>query len=148
MPPARGADDVDRTSLLRDLGDLVLERLERAGDIRLEDDVELLDLALADLGEDFVEAHLAGLAPRELLGLEALVALVRELAGKTFAIDRLEAVASFRDPVEAEHFDRVAGLRLSHLRPGVVVHRADLAPHRARDERVADVQGPALDQQR
>src|SRR4051812_19938484 len=43
-----GVDDVDPDLLLGDLGDLVLERLQRAGDIGLEHDVELLDLALPD----------------------------------------------------------------------------------------------------
>ena len=38
-------DDVDPDPLLRHLGELVLERLQRAGDIGLEDDVERLDLA-------------------------------------------------------------------------------------------------------
>ena len=46
MPPTPRADDVDRDLVLRQLGDLVLERLERAGHVGLEDEVELLDLAL------------------------------------------------------------------------------------------------------
>ena len=61
-------DDVDRDPFLRDFGDLVLERLQRTGDIGLEDDVEFLDVALLDAGEDLVEADLAapggGPAPR------------------------------------------------------------------------------------
>src|SRR5262249_10772917 len=39
-----GMDDVDPDLLLRDLGDLVLKRLQRAGDVGLDDDVELLDV--------------------------------------------------------------------------------------------------------
>src|SRR3954470_12725008 len=76
-----GMDDVDRDPLLRDFGELVLERLQGAGDIGLEDDVELLDVALLDPGEDLVEADLAGLATGQGLGLEAVGALLGELAG-------------------------------------------------------------------
>src|SRR4051794_6627068 len=65
-----GVDDVDPDLLLRHLGDLVLERLQRTGDVGLEHDVELLDLALLDPREDLLEADLAGLATGQLLGLE------------------------------------------------------------------------------
>ena len=51
-----GVDHVDRDLVLRQLRDLVLERLERARDVGLEHDVELVDLALLGLGEDLVEA--------------------------------------------------------------------------------------------
>src|SRR3712207_7568442 len=51
------ADDVDRDLVLGKLGDLVLKRLERAGDVGLEQDVELVELAFASLGEDLVEGQ-------------------------------------------------------------------------------------------
>ena len=48
VDPARGAaDHVDRDLVLRQLRDLVLERLERARDVGLEQDVELVELTLA-----------------------------------------------------------------------------------------------------
>ena len=101
-----GVDDVDRDPLLRDFGDLVLERLQRAGDIGLEDDVELLDVALLDAGEDLVEADLARLAAGQGLGLEAVGALLGELAGAAVVLDRLDELAGVADAVEAEHLDR------------------------------------------
>ena len=139
-------DDVDRDLLLRDLGDLVLERLQRAGDIGLEDDVELLDVALLDPGEDLLEADLARLAAGQGLGLEPVGALLGELAGAAVVLDRLHELAGVADAVEAEHLDR-------HPRPGgldplagEVVHRPHPAPLRAGDQRVADLERAALDQ--
>ena len=41
----RAADHVDRDLVLRQLGDLVLDRLERSGDVGLEHEVELLQAA-------------------------------------------------------------------------------------------------------
>ena len=61
---------------LRQLGDLVLERLQRAGDVGLEDEVELLELALLDALEEVVEGDLAARAPRLRLVLDADRALV------------------------------------------------------------------------
>ena len=92
--------------LLRDLGDLVLERLQGAGDVGLEHDVELLDLALLGPGEDLVEADLARLAAGQRLGLEAVGALLGELAGAAVVLDRLDELAGVADAVEAEHLDR------------------------------------------
>src|SRR5829696_5275485 len=70
-------DDVDPHLLLRDLGYLVLQRLERARHVGLEDDVELLDLALLGAGEHLLEADLAGPAAGERLGLQAVGAFLR-----------------------------------------------------------------------
>ena len=104
-------DDVDRDLLLRDLGDLVLERLQRAGDVGLEDDVELLDVALLGPREDLLEADLARLAAGQRLGLEPVGALLGELAGAAVVLDGLDELAGVGDAVEAEHLDR-------HPRPG------------------------------
>ena len=106
-------DDVDRDPFLRHFRELVLERLQGAGDIGLEDDVELLDVALLGPGEDLVEADLAGLAAGQRLGLEAVGALLGELAGAAVVLDRLHELAGVGDPVEAEHLDR-------HPGPGLV----------------------------
>src|SRR4051794_2547766 len=76
-------DDVDRDPFLRHLRKLVLERLQGAGDIGLEDDVELLDFALLGAGEDLVEADLAPLAPGQRLGFEPVGALSGHLARLT-----------------------------------------------------------------
>ena len=147
-PAGGGADHVDDDLVLRELGDLVLKRLQRARDVGLDDDRELVELALLRLGEDLLEGDLAGLAPRQLLGLEALGALVGELAGAALVLDHLDPLARLADAVEAEHLDRVAGPSRLDALAGVVLHRAHLSPLGAGDERVADVQRAALDQHR
>ena len=110
-------DHVDRDLLLRDLGDLVLERLERARDVRLEHDVELLELALGALREDLLEADLAGLLAGERLGLEALAALLRELSRSPLVLRGLDPLAGLADAVEPEHLDRIARVRLLQRAP-------------------------------
>ena len=60
-----GGDDVDADLLGRQLGERVRERLGRALHVGLEDDLELLDLALLDLVEDVLERH--RLVPAQLL---------------------------------------------------------------------------------
>ena len=84
------------------------------------------------------------------LGLvaQAVGALVGQLARRAVVLDDAERLAGVGDAVEAEDLDRVAGDRLAHALAAVVVHRAHPAPVRARDDRVADVQRAALDQDR
>ena len=102
-------DDVDGDLVLRQLGDLVLERLERAGDVGLDEQVDLLDLALLGLREDVLEGDPAGVAASLGLGLEADRALTGELAGPAVVLDDLGALAGLADAVEAEDLDRLAG---------------------------------------
>ena len=145
-PARRGVDHVDHDLLLRNLGDLVLKRLERARDVRLEHDVELLELALGALREDLVEADLAGLLAGQRLGLQALAALLRELSRSSLVLHRLDPLAGLADAVEPQHLDRIARVRLLHARPREVEHRPHLAPVRAGDQRIADVKRAPLDQ--
>src|SRR3954470_12129139 len=98
-------DDVDRHPFLRHLRELVLQRLQRAGDVGLEDDVELLDVAGLGAGEDLVEADFAGVAAGQLLALQPVGALLRLLAGAAVVLDRLDELARVGDPVEAENLD-------------------------------------------
>ena len=136
-------DDVHRDPFLRHFRELVLERLQGAGDIGLEDDVELLDFALLGAGEDLVEADLAALAAGQRLGFEPVGALPRHLAGLAVAVDRLHELAGVGDAVEAEHLDRHPGHRLLDGFAGEVLHRPHPAPLGPGDERVADAQGAA-----
>src|SRR4051794_3365104 len=139
-------DDVDRDLFLGDFRQLVLERLQGAGDVRLEDDVELFDLALLGAGEDLVEAHLASLAPRQSLGFEAVAALLGHLPSLTVALDRLHELPGVGDAVEAEPLDRHSRNRLGDSGAGEVLHRPHPAPLGSGDEGVADAQRPALDE--
>ena len=146
IPPAAARITLTAICVLRQLRDLVLERLERARDVGLEQDVELVELALLGLREDLLEGEPARLAAGELLGLEPVRALLGELAGLAVVLDDLDPLAGLADAVEAEDLDRVARAGLLEAGAGVVLHRPDLAPLRPGDDRVADVQGAALDE--
>ena len=143
-----GADDVDAHLLLRNLGELVHERLERTRHIGLEDDVELLDDAFLRLGEDLVERELAGAAAGDRLGLQAVGALAGELAGAAVVLDDLDPLPRLADAVEPEHLDGIARAGGLDALAGVAEHRPHLAPLGAGDDRVADVERAALDQER
>src|SRR5439155_6092329 len=147
-PADAAVDDVDRHLLLRQLGDLVLERFDRPGHVALDDQRELLELALPGALEDVLERDLAARAAGERLALEALGALGGQLAGAAVVLDDVDELAGLWDAVEAEHLDRVAGLGLLHALALEVAHRAHAAPVRAGDDRVADVERAALDEDR
>ena len=73
-------------------------------------------------------------------------ALLGELAGAAVVLDRVDELARLADAVEAEHLDRHPGPGALHPVADEVVHRPHPAPLRAGDQRVADLQRAALDQ--
>src|SRR5262249_61900154 len=126
---------------LRDLGDLVLERLQGAGYIGLEHDVEFLEPALAGALEDLLEGDLARLAASQLLGLEAGLALLGDGAGLPLVLDDLDVLAGVRDSLEAKYLDPHApGCPIDSLAL-VIEHRPDPAPDRSRNDGVAALPG-------
>ena len=78
--------------------------------------------------------------------LSRLRALAGELAGAALVLDDADPLAGLGHTVEAEHLDRLARQRLRDARAGEVVHRAHAAPVGAGDERVADLERAAHDQ--
>ena len=139
MPPTPRWMMLTVTSSCGQLGDLVLDRLQRAGDVGLDDQAELLDGALLGELEDVLERHLAARAARERLGLQAVGALAGELARAALVLDHAHVLAGLGHAVEAEHLDRLARRRALDARADEVVHRAHAAEVRAGDERVADL---------
>ena len=98
-------DDVDVDLGLVHLGERVLEGLDRAVDVGLDDEVEVLELALRDASEQVVERDVRllllledPLLQRALLGEVASIALVDEDA---------EVVTGRRHARQAEDLDRV-----------------------------------------
>ena len=148
MPPTPRWMMLTVDLLLGQLRDLVLDRLERAGHVGLDDEAELLDGALLGELEDVLERDLAARAPRQRLGLQAVGALAGELARAALVLDHAHELAGLGHAVEAEHLDRLAGHRALDARAHEVVHRAHAPEVRAGDERVADAQRAALDQHR
>src|ERR1039458_7701507 len=137
-------DDVDLDLALRKLGDLVLDRLQRAGNVGLDDQAQLLARALLGELEDVLQRHLSTRAPRQRLGLEAICALAGELTRATLVLDHAHEFTGLWNAIEAEHLHRLARRRSLHARTGEVMHRADPSEVRAGDERVAPAQRPAL----
>ncbi len=114
--------------------------------VRLDDDVELLDRALLELLVEVVQrdlAHVLGaLHPLELLPLGA------DLAGALLVLGDVERVARVRQPVEAEDLHRRRGRRLLEAVALVVEQGPDAAGEDARHEGVADAHHAALDEDR
>src|SRR6266536_2222605 len=130
-----------------DLDQRVLERLDRTRHIALDDQVELLDLAG---GESLVEV-----VERDPLaaGRQSCVALARlppigDLPGDAVLVDDEERVAGTGHRGQPQYLD--GARRTGHLDEVavLVVHRTHATMRVAGHDRVTDVQGAALDEQR
>ena len=108
IPPTPVCSTLQRDLGVRELGDLVLDRLERAGHVRLQHEVELDRLALLHALEDVLEAHRRRPAARQRLGLEADRALAGQVARLAVVVDRAHRLAGVGHAVEAEDLDRLA----------------------------------------
>ena len=138
--------DLVALELLEALG----ERLERALDVGLEDQVERGDLAPLDLLEDVLELgpgadRRASPPARPRCGSAARRASATVLAVLSFGATRSSSPASGTSdsPSTWTGVDGGASLMLLAL---VVDEGADRAPRRAGDHRVADAQRAALDE--
>ena len=126
-----------------DLGELADDRLERALHVALDDDVELLDAALAHAGEEVIQGDALLRAPRELLRAHALGTQPCEMAGLALVLDDARVLARGRRLVEAEDLDGRAGARFLDLLAAIVVERPHLPPRVAGDDAVPDPEGSA-----
>ena len=145
MPPTPAQHDRDLDLVLRQLGDLVLERLERAGHVGLEHEAELLDVARA--GRRSSPASV--LMPRRRACCSSLSRFARspasERALRSFSTTRTYSPAS-GTVSKPEHLDRLGRAGRLDALARVVGHRAHAAPVGAGDDRVADLQRAALDE--
>ena len=119
-----------------------IQCLDRALHIRLDDDVEILDIALLNLLEECVK--------RYTLRLDEVAALIAEasLRNRTrlFLIDGGEDVARRRNIIQTENLNRHGGSRLFHVVAAIVDHRAHMTVCRTDNDGVADAQRTALDE--
>ena len=143
-----GVDHVDAHLGVVDLLQLADDRLDGALHVALEDDVQVGDAARLHLLEQLVERHAPARLLGERLAAQPLPALLREIARAAVVLDHTAELAGRRRPVEAEDLDRVAGAGVLDLLAEVVVERPHAAPGVAGDDRLADLEGPALDQHR
>src|SRR5207248_5434180 len=123
-------------------------RLDRAVDVALDDEVQVLDAAGLHLREEVLEPRAGLRLLRELLAAQPLAAQVREVAGLALVLDDAAELARGRRLVEAEDLDRLAGPGLADAVAAEGVQRAHLAPGVAGDDRVADAERAALDEPR
>ena len=147
-PADARVDDVDAHLRVLDLLELAEERLDRALDVALQDDVQVLHLACLEVVVQRLERDAPARALRELLAAQPLRAHVREVLRLALVLDDADELARSGWMVEAEHLDGLAGLRLRDLLAAVVVQRAHLAGRVACDRGVADAKRPAVDEHR
>src|SRR6185436_20008840 len=142
--PGGAPDHVDPHLVLRQLGERVHERPDRALHVRLHDQIQLGDLVAFGLRHQLLQGRRAR---RHHLGRPELgLPFLHDVARRAFVLDLADVVASVGGRGPAEDLHRLAGTRLLHLLPVLVEHRADPRPRRARDDRVADVECASLDE--
>ena len=140
-----GVDDADADFLVGELLERRLDRLGAALDVGLDDDVEVLDLALVDACEQILERDLLGGAGiRGHFGL--LLAFLHKLTRHAFVVDGVEDVARVRYLAHAGDLHRYGRAGLLDALALVADHRADAADGRAGDDDIALMQGAVLDE--
>ena len=139
-------DDAHAHLGVLDLLELGQRRLDRAGDVRLEHDVEVLNAFLDALEEDVERDRLRALG--ELLSAEALAARLCVLARLALVVDDARVLAGGRRLVEADDLDRIARPGVLELLAVEVVERANATPGVACDDGVTDVERAAVDEHR
>ena len=143
---AHGAvDDPDPDLLVGQLLQAGLHGLGRALHVGLDDDVQLLHLALLDGIEQVVERYLV----EQLVALFLLLvlALLDQLARHLLVVYGVEDVACARNLGQTDDLDRNRRACLLDLLAVIVGHRADAANRGARDNGIACVQGAVLNEQ-
>ena len=123
----------------------LLDGFGGALNVGLDDEGQLLDLALLDLAEEVFEGDL--LVGLELLFLLLGAALFDQLAGEALVLDGVEDVARCGDLGHAGDLDRDGGAGFGDNLPAVVAHLTDAADRGAGDDDVAGAEGAVLDKE-
>ncbi len=137
-------DNSDLDFLVGELFEGLADSLDGAVDVRLDDDGQLLHLALGDLGEEVVEGDL--LIGLELLFLLLEASLVDELAGKALILNAVEDIARCGDLGKTCYLDGNRGSCDIDALALVALHGTDTAQSGARDNDIACVQGAVLNE--
>ena len=127
-------DDLHAHFIVRELLERGLDSLGAALHVGLDDDVEVLHLALLDAGEQVVERDLLAAGVGGILLL--LLALLDELTRHALVGDGVELVARARHLGHAGDLDRDGRAGLRHALTLIVGHRAHTADGRAGDDDV------------
>ena len=138
-------DDLDADFLVRDLFERGLDRLGRALNVGLDDQVERLHLAGLDLAEQILQADLLRRAGTAVL-LDT--ALLGELARHALVRNGVKDVAGAGHFVQAGDLNRRGRACLGDALSLVVDHRTHAAHAGAGDNNVAEMQRTVLHQNR
>ena len=130
-------DGVDADLGLVHLVQRVLERLDGALDVGLDDEVELLDLGVGHGVEEVLQRDVLDAVLLLDAGLEG--ALVGQVAGLAVVLEDAELVAGVGHGGQAEDLDRVGGAGLGDGVALGVNHGADTAVGQARHQGIAHV---------
>src|SRR6266511_1605679 len=112
-------DDAHAHLGMLDLPELRNGRLDRADDVALDHEVQILDGACLHLLEEAFDRDALGCL-RELLPAQPLSTSIGEVTSAPLVFDDATQFAGRGRMVEAEDFDRIAGVRLLHLVATVV----------------------------
>ncbi len=126
-------------------GQRVLEGLHGSGHVALEDEQELLALALLHLGHEVLEGTATGAPGVHRCALTG-IALLRDLASDPVVVDDQEVVASAGSSRETEHHDGSARRCVADRVTVLVEHGPNSPVRGSGDDGVADVQRSALHQ--
>ena len=142
----RAVNDAHADFVVGDLFKRRLDRFDRAHDVRLDDEVEVLHLARLDLAEEIFERDLrdGGVG----LALFLFLALLHKLAGKALVGDGVEVRAGLGHFAKTRDLHRHAGAGGRELLTLVAHHRAHAADGRAGDDDVALMERTVLDEER
>ena len=118
-------DDVDLDLLCREADERVGERFDRAIDIPLDDDIELLEVAKGTATSQFVEGK-SLLRAVVLLALE-LLTLASDATSFLLGVHHIEGLTSSRSTIQTEDQHGFAGACLLNLLVALIKHRLDTA---------------------
>ncbi len=142
----RTVNNVDAHLFVAELFERLAHCLHGALHIRLDDDLQLLDLAELELVKEVVERDL-GLGVEDLFLLLRL-SLLNERSCQALVADGVKGIAADRHLVQTGDLDRHGGTCLLHALALVVGHDADSADGGTGDDDVALVQRAVLHQHR
>ena len=138
-------DDPDVDLLVAQLLQRDLDGLGGALNIGLDDDVQVLHLALLDLAEQVVQTDLLHRAVHGVLLL--LLALLGQLAGHALVGDHIEVVTGLGHLGHTDDLHGHGGTGVLQLSAAEVGHGTDAAHGGAGDQDIALMQGAVLNQQ-
>jgi len=122
------------------------ESLDRALDVRLDDELDLELIGLAHATRELFERDL--LVRAHHAAALAMLARFRDLLRFLQALDHVHGVARRRYVVQTDDSYREGGTRFVRVLPAIVEHRAYLAESAAGEHHVAAVQRTRLHQHR